>query len=54
MAPWKDVDGSTGEVWPLIASGLNVNLLGQDILGQADVYITTDYMGSYDDLLAEE
>ena len=52
--PWKDVDGSTGEVWPLIASGLNVNLLGQDILGQTDVYITTDYKGSYDDLLDEE
>ena len=52
--PWKDVDGSTGEVRPLIASGLNANLLGQDILGQADVYITTDYKGLYDDLLDEE
>ena len=41
--PWKDVDGSTGEVRPLIASVLNANLPGQDILGQADVYITTDY-----------
>ena len=52
--PWKDTDGSTGEVRPLIASGLNANVLGQDILGQADVYITTDYKGLYDDLLDEE
>ena len=52
--PWKDTDGSTGEVRPLIASGLNANVLGQDILGQADVYITTDYKGLYDDLNEEK
>ena len=52
--PCKDVDGSTGEVQSLIASGLNANLLGQDILGQADVYITTDSKGLYDDLDEEK
>ena len=52
--PWKDIDGSTGEVQPLIPSGLNANLLGQGILGQADVYITNDYKGFYDDLNEEK
>lgn len=40
---WRDVDGSQGEVRPLIASGLTANLLWQDILGEAEVYITTDH-----------
>ena len=52
--PWKDIGGSTGEVRPLIPSGLNANLLGKDILEQADVYITSDYKGLYDELNEEK
>lgn len=51
---WRDVDGAQGDVRPLVASGLTANLLGQDILGEAEVYITTDHKAVYDDLLEQE
>ncbi|KAM4817935.1 endogenous retrovirus group K member 6 Pro protein-like [Thomomys bottae] len=39
---WEDPDGNTGEVRPLVASGLTANLLGQDI---KEVIKTTLHLG---------
>lgn len=52
--PWKDTDGNGGEVYPLLASGLTANLLGQDILGEVEAYVTTDHKAFYEDLLEEQ
>lgn len=39
---WEDHDGYHGEVCPLVVYGLMANLLGQDILEEAEAFITTD------------
>lgn len=51
---WRDMDGTIGNVRPLVAAGLTANLLGQDILGEAEAYITTDHKALYQDILEEE
>lgn len=52
--PWVDPDGNMGEVHPLVAPGLTANLLGQDVLGEAEAYISTDRKALYADLPDEE
>lgn len=41
-------------VCPLMVSDLTANLLSQDILGEAEAFITTDHKKFYFDLLDTE
>lgn len=51
---WVDPDGNRGQICPLVAPGLTANLLGQDILGATEAFITTDHKAFFDDVLDEE
>ena len=46
---WVGPDRDKGKFRPLILWRLSANLLGQDLLRQMDVIITTDHLASYDD-----
>ena len=45
--PWTDSDGNRGEVRLLVVYGLTASLLSQDILPEAEAYITTDHKAFY-------
>lgn len=51
---WKDPDGQSGLIQPLIVPGLLNNLLGQDLLWQMDAVLTTDNEAFYEDILDNE